>query len=209
MKKTWLTLGIVGASLLVLGLILWSILDNHYVADVTVNRSFTVDIPFESFRKIMVRTDAARDIMNAGEESSLVSQHWNGHSFHLDRISLTNPDWDIEANGTLKVRINNHYLGSQVARFNQQVTIKPNLIYSVVSLEKPQGKLLGYKVTLNMSGENGKSQITQSLNLKILTPAPWFAHWFARIRVRISARQTLRAQEKHIQEAIAKHRGQY
>ena len=208
-KRTCWILFIVAASALVVGTLIWTALGGHYVADVTVKRTFSIARPFTSLRKIMVRTDAAKQIMNAGANSTVISQEWDGHNFKLDRLSIRNPEWRIDATGNLKVRIQNHYLGSKIIDFSQNVTITPDQIDSIVNLKKPEGQLLGYKVTIEMSADGSTSLINQSLNLKIDTPAPWFAHWFARKRVRIAARKTLLAQEKHIKDAAEKHRGEF
>ena len=202
-------IGIVAVSLVGFGLLVWSAIGNHYVVDVTHSHHFRVDMPFDELRKIMVRTNAAREIMDAGKDSKLISKKWDNKNFDLGKISLRNPNWHINAVGELKIQFDDPYIGKAIAPFTQNVALTPNSIDSLVKLKKPTGRLIGYDVTTRMFPKKNESEVEQTFQMKIETPAPWFAHWYARMRVRRSARRILREQEKHILAAVREHRGQF
>ncbi len=209
MKRSKKVVGIVTISVVGLVLLVLTSRGSHYAADVTHHHHFKIDMPFDELRKIMVRSSACREIMNAGKHNELLSQKWNNKSFHLGQLSFSNPDWKVDASGELKVRFTDPYIGTAIAQFTQTVAIVPENINSLVKLNEPVEELLIYNVTTEMGSKGKESEIRQTLQLKIDTPAPWYARWYARSRVRASTRKILRAMEDHIVTAVNKHKGQY
>lgn len=201
--------GIAAVVLIGLVVLIWSSRGSHYAADVTHQHHFKIDMPFDELRKIMVRSSACREIMNAGKQNELISQKWNNTSFKLGQLSFTHPNWHVDAVGELKVKFTDPYIGTAVAQLTQTVAIVPEKINSLVKLKTPVDQLLVYDVTTEMFSKEGKSEVQQTLQLKIDTPAPWYARWYARSRVRASTRKILRAMEEHIVTAVKKHKGEY
>lgn len=209
MQKSTKIIAAVGIVVLVLGLLWVTSLGSRYVVDVTESGSFKVDLPFEELRKIMVRSDACKEIINADPGSKLISQKWDNTNFQLGKIDFLHPHWQVEAQGQLKVEFTDHYIGKAVADLNQSVTIVPDKIESLIKLKNPQGRLLGYSVATEMFSKDGKSEVKQTLQLKIETPAPWFARGYARSRVKSSARRIVKSMQKHILAAVKKHEGEF
>ena len=187
----------------------WSSIGNHYEVDLSHSRTFTIDMPFVPLRKILVQTDAAKEIMNAGEHSKLISKTENNREGHVDNLLAPFQSWEGSEVNALIIQINDPYIGERKAAFTQHVSITPGSIHSLIKLDKPEGPLLGYTVNTKISGDGKISKFETTLEMKIDTPAPWFAHWYARMRVRSSLRRTLRAQEDNIKAAVEKHRGQF
>jgi hypothetical protein len=209
MKTSRRVIGIVALSVVGLGLLIWSAIGNHYQVDLSDSRTFTIEMPFVPLRKILVQTDAAKQIMNAGEHSKLISKTTLRQEGHIDDLLAPFQSWEGSQRNALMVQINDSYIGKRKAAFTQNVSVTPGSIHSVISLNKAEGPLLGYTVTTNISGDGNTSTFETALQMKIDTPAPWFAHWFARMRVRSAIRRTLRAQEAQIKAAVEKHRGQF
>ena len=209
MKRSPKVVGIVVLAVLGLALVIWSAIGNHYQVDLSHSHTFSIDMPFVPLRKILVQTDAAKEIMNAGEHSKLISKTENHREGHVDNLLAPFQSWEGSEVNALIIQINDPYIGERKAAFTQNVSITPSSIHSVVSLNKPEGPLLGYTVTTNISGNQRTSTFVTTLQMKIDTPAPWFAHWFARMRVRSTIRRTLRAQEEQIKATVMKHRGEF
>ena len=209
MPKSTKIMGAAGIVVLVLGLLWVTSMGSRYAADVTESGSFKVDLPFEELRKIMVRSNACKEIINADPGSKLISQKWDNTDFHLGKIDFLHPHWQVNAEGQLKVEFTDEYIGTTVAELTQTVTIVPEKIESLIKLNQPQGRLLGYSVTTEMFSKDGKSEVKQTLQLKIETPAPWFARWYARSRVKSSAKRIIASMEKHILAAVKKHEGEF
>lgn len=209
MKTSKRALGIVAIVVVGLVILIWSSIGSHYAADVTHHHNFKIDMPFDELRKIMVRSTACKEIMNAGKDSKLISQKWDNTNFNLGQISFSHPNWRVHAVGELEVEFTDPYIGTALAQFTQTVSIVPEKINSLIKLKQPTSRLLVYNVTTEMFSKEGKSEVQQTLQLKIETPAPWYARRYARARVRESTRRILRAMEEHILTAVKNHKGQY
>ncbi len=212
MKRWHKIVAIVALALLAVGLFIYSAVGNHYVVEMSRSHSFTIDMPFVPLRKILVQTNASREIINAGEHSKLLSIETRNREGHLNNILAPRKSWEGSEVRTLTLEIDDPYIGTRTAPFTQHVSVTPGSIHSVIQLDRTEGPLLGYTVTTHIGGNgnggNG-SKFDTTLEMKIDTPAPWFAHWLARSRVRSTMRRTLRAQEEQIKAAVKKHGGQF
>ena len=216
MKRWQKIVGIVAISLFgaaLLFILYWllatKVFNHRSVVDLTRSRSFTLDMPFVPLRKILVNTDAAKDIINAGEHSTLISKTTNSREGHLNNILAPLQSWEGSEVNALMLRITDPYIGTRDAAFTQHVSVTPGSIHSVIELDKPEGPLLFYKITTQISGDGSGSKFETTLEMKFDTPAPWLTHWYARMQVRRAMRRTLRAQETQIKGAVEKHRGEF
>lgn len=209
MQKSTKISAAVGIVVLILGLLWVTSSGSRYPVEVSQSGSFMIDMPFEEVRKIMVRSNACKEIINADPGSKLISQKWDNTNFHLGKIDFLHPHWQVNAEGQLKVEFTDSYIGTAVADLTQTVTIVPDKIESLIKLNSPQGRLLGYSVATEMFSKDGKSEVKQTLQLKIETPAPWFARGYARSRVKASAKRIVKAMEQHILKAVKQHEGEF
>lgn len=192
------------------GLLWWG----EYPTEQSAERNFVIEEDFTKVRKIMVRTDAAKEIITMGGGSEFVEQSWEGGSANLGGEDLgkvllqsvlsSNPDWEIKLNGKLKVRTLDEYVGQNVVTLKQDVQITPDFIESNTDLLEGSERLLDYKMTTRLEREDDHTLITLRLTQEIKTNAPWFAHDIADQRVLASVEKTLENQEaamrKHIEE---------
>ena len=216
MKRSLKVVGIAALSVFgfaVVFILYWllatKVFGHRYVVDLSLSRSFTIDMPFVPLRKILVQTDAASDIINAGEHSQLISKTTSDRQGHVNHILAPFQSWEGSEVNALMLQITDPYIGTRNAPFTQHVSVTPGSIHSVIKLNQPEGPLLGYTVTTHIGGDGNGSKFDTTLEMKIDTPAPWLTHWFARMRVRNTMRRTLRAQEAQIEAAVKKHGGQF
>lgn len=201
-KTIWLTL-LGGGVLLVFALALLA--RGQYPAEAVVEREFNVDVDFTRVRKILVRTDAARQIVTMGGQSEFLAQDWSAVGAELESIRLLDPGWKLELHGTLRVRTLDEYIGRQEVVLRQEVRIDPNHLTSEVSMKEPSERLLDYAMTTRFQRDEmtGMTVVTQKLRQRILTDAPWFAHGIANRRVRAAAQSALEKQERAILQIVS------
>ena len=193
----------------------------EYPTEQTAERSFVIEENFTKVRKIMVRTNAAKEIVTMGGGSEFVDQQWDDGSAAavgkdlgkklLKNIFSSEPDWQLKLQGTLKVRTLDPYIKNDAADENivtlkQDVEIMPNHLQSDTQLVEGAGRLLGYAMTTRLERQEDHTRVTLKLTQEINTDAPWFAHGIADRRVRASAERTLANQEKAMRQLIEDNR---
>lgn len=171
-------------------------------------RTFTIDDNFTGVRKVLVRTDAAKQIVTMGGGSEFISQHWQTVGGDLGsslRELLEDPNWRLELHGTLKVLTKDEYIGEHEIMLDQHVVITPDSLTSEVHLKEPTARLKKYDMTTSFQRDSqaGNTIVELALTQEILTDAPWFAHGIADRRVLASVERTLANQETAIRKVIA------
>jgi len=193
----------------------------EYPTEQMAQRSFVIDEDFTKVRKIMVRTDAAKEIVTMGGGSEFVEQQWEDISADaagkdvgkklLRNLLSSNPDWQLQLHGTLKVRtldpyISNNENGKNEVTLEQDVEIMPDHLQSDTKLVEGSGRLLDYAMSTRLEREEEHTRVTLKLTQEINTDAPWFAHGIADRRVRASAERTLANQEDAMRRLIEENR---
>lgn len=194
------------------------VLTGEYTTEQTAERSFVINEDFTKVRKIMVRTNAAKQIITMGGTSEFVEQKWDEASIQspkgtvaealLSAVLSPDPGWKLELVGDLKVRTLDDYIGKEVVTLKQTVEITPDLINSVSDLVKGSERLLGYKMITRQEREGDHTRITLTLTQKIKTHAPWFAHGIADRRVYESAMNSVKKQEAAMIKLIDENKDQ-
>ena len=189
----------------------------EYQTEQTAERGFIIEENFTKVRKIMVRTNAAKEIVTMGGGSEFVEQQWDdgsvaaaGEDFGkklLRGLFSGNPDWKLQLQGTLKVRTLDPYIssnadGNNIVTLRQEVEIVPDYVQSDTILLESSGRLIGYAMTTRLEREENHTHVKLKLTQTINTDAPWFAHSIADRRVRASAERTLSNQEKAMRQLI-------
>lgn len=191
----------------VIGMFSWG----EYPTEQTAERTFTIEEDFTKVRKIMVRTNAAKEIITMGGGSEFVEQQWEEGSISAEgddlgkallKNVLGDPDWELKLHGTLKVRTLDEYVGQNVVTLEQDVEIVPDHLQSDTKLIEGSEKLLNYAMTTRLEREEDHTRVNLSLTQKIKTEAPWFAHGIADRRVKASAEKTLANQETAMRKLI-------
>jgi hypothetical protein len=186
------------------------ILPREYATEQTVEKSFTIDEDFTKVRKILVRTNALKQIITMTGESEFVDQKWTAVGGGLESLNPLDLGWNLELHGTLKVRTLDPYVGQNEVMLAQEVKIDRDQLHSDIELTEGSKRLLGYEMTVWFFREQpgDKTRVEQRLSQTILTDAPWFAHGIADRRVRASAERALANQERAIRAVIDENRDQ-
>lgn len=229
---------VVAAAPFVWGLAFWS----DYPTEQTATRTFELPQGFTTVRKILVRKNGAQQIITMGGDSEYVDQQWKqldaapgkediGEAI-LDLVASSDPSWQLQLEGTLKVRTLDEYIGRHVVTLHQDVTIQPDMLDSKVRLVQGTNRLIGYDMQtrfarlptsesasdsemtesqrsigplgqlLGGGSDEGTTVVELSLTQEIVTQAPWFARRVADRRVLESVEQTLANQEQAIRKFI-------
>lgn len=177
----------------------------EYATTQSAQRQFRIDDNFTPVRKVLVRTDAAKQIVTMGGGSEFVSQDWQAIGGALDPARLLESNWRIELHGVLRVRTQDDYIGEHVIDLDQHVVITPDSLVSEVHLKGPTARLKQYEMTTSFKRDpqRGDTVVDLALTQEILTDAPWFAHGIADRRVLASVERTLANQETAIRKVIA------
>jgi hypothetical protein len=188
------------------------LLGGEYATEQTATREFTIEDDFTKVRKIMVRTNASKEIVTMGGDSEFVDQQWRGGDVDpggenigealLSGVLSANPDWKIELDGTLQVRTLDDYIGQNVVKLEQHVEIVPDSIESQVELLEGSERLLNYSMSTRLSRDGEQTKVELELTQEIKTEAPWFAHGIADRRVHESAARALKNQEAAMRRLI-------
>jgi len=199
-------------ALLVIAVVAGFFVRGEYVTEQPVERTFTIAEGFTKVRKIMVRTNAAKEIVTMGGDSEFVSQQWEGGDLDLGdekigegkllKMLAGEADFRIDLTGELQVRTTDEYIGKNEVKLQQVVKITPDEIDSQVRLKKPGEKLLDYQMGTTLARDDQQTKVTLKLTQKIKTEAPWWAHSIADGRVHDSAAKTLENQERAMRELI-------
>ena len=208
---------------LVLAVIAGLIWRGEYPTEQSAELSFVIEEDFTKVRKIMVRTNAAKEIVTMGGDSEFVEQTWNDLDADpgiegevgdgaiakaLLKNVLGDPTWQLRLEGDLKVRTLDEYVGKQVVKLKQKVEILPDHIQSDTKLVRGAGRLLSYAMMTRLEREEDYTRVTLRLTQQINTDAPWFAHGIADRRVRASVERTLANQEQAMRQLIDDNRDQ-
>ncbi len=207
----WLWVSVL-LTILAVAVVLGVAIGGEYTTKQTATRSFTIEDDFTNVRKIMVRTNAAKQIVTMGGDSEFVDQQWQDADVDtggenigkalLKSVLSADPDWKLELDGTLQVRTLDEYLGQNVIKLKQHVEIVPDRIESQVELLEGSERLLDYSMSTRLSREGQQTKVELELTQQIKTNAPWFAHGIADRRVRASAKRALANQESAMRQLI-------
>jgi hypothetical protein len=148
-RHTLLWIGILGPiGVGLLGAVIAGLVSRgEYETEQSAARSFTIDENFTKVRKILVRKDAAKQLVAMGGGSEFLSQRWSGGDAELESARLLDPKWKIDLQGTLRVRTQDAYVGQQEITLQQNVTITQDLLDSEVKLKEPAERLRDYRMT--------------------------------------------------------------
>ncbi len=203
-RKWWFLVG-VPVAILAAVYVSGVILGGDYTTEQTAQRTFTIEDDFTKVRKIMVRTNASKEIVTMGGDSEFVDQKWSeaavnaagenvGESL-LQTMLSSDPDWRIELTGTLQVRTLDEYVGQNVIKLEQHVEIVPDKIESRTKLLEGSERLRGYALLTRLSRDGERTKVELELTQEIKTHAPWYAHAIADRRVLASATRAVDNQE--------------
>ncbi|QEG20371.1 hypothetical protein [Mariniblastus fucicola] len=191
-----------GAAVVILAVVVYGLVPSSPLsATSSAEHGFTVDVPMERARKIMVRTNAAKKLV-AMADAELLDQKWLNMDFDIER-PLLKRDWQVDGEGELIVRTNDAYLGEHDIVLMQNVDIVRERLHVTNKLKQPSGPIQQYSATLALVPDNeGKAKFVTKLDLEIETTANFLTRSTVKSNIESAAQTALEKQEQAIRLII-------
>lgn len=166
--------------------------------------SYTLDVPFDRVRKILIKTDSLEEIVRY-QHGQVLHQEWEDLNVSTDRIIGGN-GWDIVGHGSFVVRAEDPDAGELILHFNQYVEIKKNSMVSRSWLSQPVGNLKEYETKMVMVGEGEQTKVSNEVYLKYERRLPQTHIDYMDGRVRESAKKAIAKSREGMTNFIEKYR---
>jgi hypothetical protein len=201
-----LAVGLAGLLLAILAaVVLWP---RDFLVRQTARETFYIDLPFETVRKILVRTRATEEIMAQGETGELKAFTWSQPpSIGLASFNLFDFEWNVQAKAALEVQtVDEEYVGSHLITLTQDVDIQRDYLNSAILLDQGSPRLRDYENITRFTPHGTQTKVETSLTLGILVTAPNFARGYAAGRVLANADRKVASQVKAIRNVVSAHK---
>ena len=167
----------------------------------SADHQFTIDVPMERVRKILVRTNAVKKIV-AMSDAELKGQKWVDMDFEMPG-KLLDRNWHVDGEGKLKILIKDSYIGDNEITLSQAVDIKRQRLHVTNVLDQPTDAIRDYDSTMTLTpDEVGNAMFDTKLELKIKTTANWITTGKVEKEIKASAKRSLERQEQAIRDAV-------
>ncbi len=205
----WLGLACVGG----LGFGVWGLSKTECAVKGIAERSFTLDVDFNTFRQILVRTDATAAIVEHGgmkvidESTDSVDIDLSNDSRPLRNLLKGKSKANVSATKHLTVQLNDPQLNASELKLSQDCKIQPDNIHIVTSSDQPAGELKTYQTSLDAVKANDRTEIRLSLDMNVDVCISRLFLPQAEARVKLAAEKTLEEQESAIRSLVSKFEG--
>ena len=205
----WLGLACVGG----LGLGAWGLSKSDCTVKGMAERSFTIDVDFNTFRQILVRTDATAAIVEHGgmkvidESTDSVDIDLSNDSRPLRNLLKGKSKANVTATKHLTVQLNDPQLKASELKLSQDCKIQPDNIRIVTISDQPAGELKTYKTSLDAVKANRRTEIRLSLDMTVDVCISRLFLPQAEVRVKQAAEKTMEEQESAIRSLVSKFEG--
>ncbi len=187
--------------LLSFGIGLFCIFVRRHCAEACSSITYNVDLEFDQFRKVMVRTDSLEEILSY-EQGRLIDRNW--HKIVLSSERLLN-GFDFDTTGDFTVSKKDDDLGELILKFNQQTHIGRAGITTETVLAEPVGyvKLIRTNMTAVPDGQQTVVTIAICLKYERRLPSMYFEEVDRKLAE--SASKTLGNNKKAVQNLVSKY----
>ncbi len=202
----WLGLACVGG----LGFGAWGLSKSDCAVKGIAERSFTIDVDFNTFRQILVRTDATSAIVEHGgmkvidESTDSVDIDLSNDSRPLRNLLKGKSKANVAATKHLTVQLNDPQLKATELKLSQDCKIQPDKIHIVSIADQPAGELKTYRTSLDAVKVNGRTEIRLSLDMTVDVCISRLFLPQAEARVKQAAEKTMEEQESAIRSLVSK-----
>ncbi len=202
-------IGIGLAAIFAVPIALYGLATKEIVFKGTSEKTFTLDIDFDKFRQILVRTNATAAIVEHGG-MKLVDERVKTLKVDLSKDSrpLLNAiagksKADVRASKRLTVELDDPQINATELSLNQDSHITANAIHVCTKSSESAGELQSYETTLDAVKDNLKTVVTLSVDMSVeVRVSPMFVSQ-AETRVQQASHQAVQDQESAIRELIS------
>lgn len=193
-----------------LGFGLWGMTRVQHSAKGNAEQTFTVDVSYEKFRKIMVRKQATAAIV---EHNAMELIHEDLDSVGIDLSqdehpilnALTgNSQADLSASKEIQVQVNDPYLDADRLTLNQQAQVGPTSMH-VRTTATPTDNLKEYVTRLSGVPTEEGTEVRVSVDMRYEAKVPKFFRQSMDKRVQDAAEAAVNDQVDAIKQFISEH----
>lgn len=194
-------IGVVVLALVAAGLAFVLLPEQEIEAGSSANHQFTIDVPMERVRKILVRTNAAKKII-AMSDAELKGQKWVDMDFEMPG-KILDRNWHVDGQGKLEVLIKDSYLGDNRITLNQSVDITRQRLHVINRLDQPTDSIRNYDSVMTLTPNDvGNAQFECQLDLEIKTTANGLIKSRVESEIKSAAAKSLERQEQAIRAVV-------
>ena len=202
----WLGIACVGG----LGFGAWGLSKTECAVRVEADRKFALDVDIDTFRQILVRTNATAAIIEHGgmqlvnETTEAVDIDLSNDSRPLRNFLRGKSKANVSATKHLTLRINDPQLNATELLLSQNCNIQPEKIHIVTSSDQPAGELSVYNTILEAVKAGNRIEVTLSMEMTVVVRVPRVFLPQAEARVQQAAEKAMEEQEAAIRSLVAK-----
>lgn len=201
----WLGIAITGG----IGIAAWGLSRSEHSLHGVAERSFTMDIEFDKFRQILVRTDATAAILEHGgmklidEKTDAVDIDLSNDSRPLRNALRGKSKANVSAIKRLIVQLNDPQVNSTELLLSQDCQIHPDSIQIQTTSDQPAGELKVYNTTLESFRANHGTEVRLSIDMTVDALISRIFLPQAEARVKKAAEKSLEEQESAIRSLVS------
>ena len=202
----WLGIACVGG----LGFGAWGLWKTECAVRVEADRKFSLDVDIDTFRQILVRTNATAAIIEHGgmelvnETTETVDIDLSNDSRPLRNFLRGKSKANVSATKHLTLRINDPQLNATELLLSQNCNIQPEKIHIVTSSDQPAGELSVYNTILEAVKAGNGIDVTLSIEMTVVVRVPRVFLPQAEARVHQAAEKAVEEQEAAIRSVVNK-----
>lgn len=201
----WLGIALIGG----IGIAAWGLSRSEHALHGVAERSFTMDIEFDKFRQILVRTDATAAILEHGgmklidEKTDAVDLDLSKDSRPLRNALKGKSKANVSAIKRLTVQLNDPQVKATELLLSQDCRIQPDSIQILTTSDQPAGNLKAYNTTLDAVKADHGTEVRLSMDMAVNVLIAQFFLPQAEVRVKHAAEKSLEEQEKAIRSLVS------
>ncbi len=179
----------------------------------TSQRTFEVPVDFSKFRQIMVRKQATAAIVSHGgmqlleEKLQGINVDTSGDGRPILNALRGHSQAELAATKQLLVSLDDPSLEADQLSLTQRADIRANSMLVRSAANQPAGNLEDYSTTLAAQPAKGATQVTVSVDMRVLVKVPKLFVGRADARVQQAAEQATSEQQAAIEQFINQHAG--
>ena len=192
-----------------IGIAAWGLSRGEQSLRGAAERSFTMDIEFDKFRQILVRTDATAAILEHGgmklvdEKTDAVEIDLSNDSRPLRNALRGKSKANVSAIKRLTVQLNDPQVNATELLLSQDCQIHPDSIAILTTSDQPAGELKVYNTTLVAAKASHGTEIKLSIDMTVDVFISRFFLSQAESRVKQAAEKSMEEQERAIRSLVS------
>ena len=201
----WLGIAFIGG----IGFCAWGLSRSEHSLCGVAERSFTMEVEFDKFRQILVRTDATAAILEHGgmklvdEKTDSVDIDLSNDSRPLRNALRGKSKANVSAIKRLTVQLNDPQVNASELLLSQDCQVHPDSIQIHTTSDQPAGELKVYNTTLDAVKASHGTEIRLSMDMTVDVVISRFFLSQAEARVKQAAEKSLEEQEKAIRSLVS------